>query len=250
MEQIPVEIGLIPIIAAVLLGPLLIKRIEHNLEAFLLLMGAAAVAISRSWHIGLVEEAIQEPAVVGIVLASLVAGLIIHYHRPGFLHGINESLLDRITLKVIFLEIVVVLGLSAAVITPIIPFFVLVEVVNHLPIQRRTRAILLILACLSIGMGAAMALVEWPVSTIAVARMQGSLPSATLLPLGLQSLYLPCILVIGLISTFFARDGAATRRMWNPESSAAFKNVAIWSARVCMFAGALLLVGVAFGVNF
>ncbi len=45
-----VEIGLIPIFLAVLLGPLLIKRIEQNLEMFLLLMSICAVAISRSWH--------------------------------------------------------------------------------------------------------------------------------------------------------------------------------------------------------
>ncbi|MEI2761090.1 DUF1646 family protein, partial [Methanothrix soehngenii] len=58
-----VEIGLIPIFLAVLLGPLLIKRIEQNLEMFLLLMSICAVAISRSWYIGIVEEAIQEPLV-------------------------------------------------------------------------------------------------------------------------------------------------------------------------------------------
>jgi len=27
------------------------------------------------------------------------------------------------------------------------------------------------------------------------------------------------------------------------------KSIAVWSARVCMFTGALLLIGVAFGVN-
>jgi len=79
-----VEIGLIPIFLAVLLGPLLIKRIEQSLEMFLFLMGICAVAISRSWHIGIVEEAIQEPLVVGIVLTVLLAGLIAHYIKPDF----------------------------------------------------------------------------------------------------------------------------------------------------------------------
>ena len=140
MELIPVEIGLIPIFVAVLLGPLLIKRIERNLEAFLFLMGVCAVAVSRSWHIGIVEEAVQEPVVVGIVLSVLLVGLIAHYIRPNFLQSINDILLDRITMKVIFLEIVVVLGLLAAIITPILAFFVLVEAVNHLPLTRKTRA--------------------------------------------------------------------------------------------------------------
>jgi len=191
MELTPVEIGLIPIIVAVLLGPIFVKKIEHNLEAFLFLMGSCAVAISRSWHIGLVEDAVHEPVVVGIVLSVLVPGLIVHYYRPHFLRWMNDFLLDGITMNVIFLEIVVVLGLSAAIITPILPFFVLVEVVNHLPILRRTRASLTILASLSIFLGGALALVVEPYSTIAATKMQGALPPANLLPLELQSLYIP-----------------------------------------------------------
>ena len=134
MALAPVELGLIPIFVAILLGPLLVKRIEQNIETFLFLMGICAVAISRSWHIGLVEDAIQEPIIVGIVLSVLVAGLTAHYLGPHFLRGINDALLDEITMKVIFLEIVVVLGLSAIIITPILPFFLLVEVANHLPL--------------------------------------------------------------------------------------------------------------------
>jgi predicted cation transporter len=250
MEQIPVEIGLIPIFVAVLLGPLLIKRIERNLEAFLFLIGVCAVAVSRSWHIGIVEEAAQEPVIVGIVLSVLLAGMITHYIRPNFLQSINDILLDRITMKVIFLEIVVVLGLLAAIITPILSFFVLVEAVNHLPLTRKTRAKITIFGCLSIFLGAALALVDGPSSAIAITKMQGALPSQGFLPLELQSLYMILsILVLGLISMFFAEDKANARKMQAYEKVSAHKSIAIWSARVCMFTGALLLVGVACGVN-
>jgi predicted cation transporter len=241
---------LIPIFVAVLLGPLLIKRIERNLEAFLFLMGVCAVAVSRSWHIGIVEEAAQEPVIVGIVLSVLLAGMIAHYIRPNFLQSINDILLDRITMKVIFLEIVVVLGLLAAIITPILSFFVLVEAVNHLPLTRKTRAKITIFGCLSIFLGAALALVDGPSSAIAITKMQGALPSQGFLPLELQSLYIILsILVLGLISMFFAEDKANGRKMQAYEKVSAHKSIAIWSARVCMFTGALLLVGVACGVN-
>jgi len=255
MELIPVEIGLIPIFVAILLGPLLIKKIKCNLEAFLFLMGICAVAISRSWHIGLVEEAVQEPVLIGIVLSILVAGLIAHYRRPHFLDGINDMLLDGITMKVIFLEIVVVLGLSAAIITPILPFFVLVEVVNHLPLTRRTRANITVLGSLSIFLGAALALVEGPSSAVVIARMQGGLSSADFLPLELQSLYIILsIIALGLISIFFTDERVSTMEIQALEiqasgKGAVHKSAAIWSARVCMFAGSLLLIGVAFGVN-
>jgi predicted cation transporter len=245
-----VEIGLIPIFLAVLLGPLLIKRIEQNLEMFLFLMGICAVAISRSWHIGIVEEAIQEPLVVGIVLTVLLAGLTAHYIRPDFLRNINAILLDRITMKVIFLEIVVVLGLLAAIITPILSFFMLVEAVNHLPLTRKTRAKITILGCLSISLGAALALVDGSSSAIAITRMQGELPSAGFLPPELQSLYIfLSILALGLIAMFFAEENINSIRKQAYGKASAHKRIAIWSARVCMFTGALLLIGVAFGVN-
>jgi len=245
-----VEIGLIPIFVAVLLGPLLIKRIERNLEAFLFLMGVCAVAVSRSWHIGIVEDAVQEPVVFGIVLSVLLAGLIAHYFRPNFLRSLNDILLDRITMKVIFLEIVVVLGLLAAIITPILSFFVLVEAVNHLPLTRKTRAKITIFGCLSIFLGAALALVEGPSSAIAITKMQGALPSQGFLPLELQSLYIILsILVLGLVSMFFAGVKVNALRKQTCEKVSAHKCIAIWSARVCMFTGALLLIGVAFGVS-
>ncbi|MDD1748850.1 MAG: DUF1646 domain-containing protein [Methanothrix sp.] len=250
MELIPVEIGLIPLFVAVLLGPLLVERIERNLEAFLFLMGACAVALSRSWHIGLVEEAIQEPLVFSIVLSVLLAGLIAHYIRPDFLRSINDILLDRITMKVIFLEIVVVLGLLAAIITPVLSFFVLVESVNHLPLTRRTRAKITVLGCISIFLGAALSLVEGPFSAIAAARMQGAFPSAGIMPLELQSLYIILsILMLGLISMFFAGERVNAIGKQTCERVSFHKCLAVWSARVCMFTGALLLVGVAFGVN-
>jgi len=250
MVQVPVEPGLIAIFLAVLLGPLLIKRIERNLEAFLFLVSACAIVLSRSWHIDLVEEAAQEPIVIGIVLSILAAGLIVHYRRPHFLQNINDILLDGITMKVIFLEIVVVLGLSAAIITPIIPFFVLVEAVSHLSLTRKARANITILGCISIFLGAALSLVEGPSSTISVTKMQGALPSAGFLPLELQSLYIVLIiLVLGLMSMFFPEGKVKAMEMQAFESVATHKKMAIWGVRVCMFAGALLLVGVAFGVD-
>lgn len=245
-----VEIGLIPIFLAVLLGPLLIKRIEQNLEVFLFLMGICAVAISRSWHIGIVEEAIQEPLVVGIVLTVLLAGLIAHYIKPDFLRNINSIILDKITMKVILLEIVVVLGLLAAIITPILSFFMLVEAVNHLSLTRKTRAKITILGCLSISLGAALALGDGSSSAIAIARMQGEFPSQGFLPLELQSLYIILsILAFGLIAMFFAEENINSIRKQAYGKASTHKRIAIWSARVCMFTGALLLIGVAFGVN-
>jgi len=48
MQVTPIDIGLFAIVLVVLLGPFLVKKIEHNLEAFLFVMGVLAVP-RASW---------------------------------------------------------------------------------------------------------------------------------------------------------------------------------------------------------
>ena len=80
--------------------------------------------------------------------------------------------------------------------------------------------------------------------------MQGELPSQGFLPLELQSLYIILsILAFGLIAMFFAEENINSIRKQAYGKASTHKRIAIWSARVCMFTGALLLIGVAFGVN-
>ncbi|MBN1322811.1 MAG: DUF1646 family protein [Methanotrichaceae archaeon] len=250
MAMNPAEIGLMGIVMAVLVGPFFIKRVERNLEGFLFLMSACAVAISKTWHIGLVEEAFQSTVIVGILLCVLAVGSVIRYRRPNP-DGMNNSFIDGITLKVIFFEIVVVLGLLAGIVTPIIPFFVLVEVVHLLPIERKARASLMLLACLSVLLGAAATPGGGPYSTIAVTTIGGQPHAEQLLPLSnlLSINLIPYLLLLGLISTLFA--GRSTfKEIPAKDDAVTFKNAANLGVRACMFVGALLLVGGAFGVNF
>ena len=101
-----------------------------------------------------------------------------------------------------------------------------------------------------IFLGAVLGQIEGPSSAIAAAKMQGALPSADLLPMELQSLYvLMSIFVLGLISIFFVGEKAMAMELQISENAAAHRNAAIWGVRVCMFAGPLLLVGVAYGVD-
>ncbi len=68
MKFMPAGIGWLPIIVAALLCPLFVKKIEQNLGAFTFIMGTCAFVLSRSWHIGLVEDAIHEPIITGRLL--------------------------------------------------------------------------------------------------------------------------------------------------------------------------------------
>lgn len=80
MNETLVTGGLVFIVAVVLVGPFLFKRVEKQLEAFLFAMGCLAVTISWLWSWHLVKEALVEP--IKITLAVLFAGVIFRFIRP------------------------------------------------------------------------------------------------------------------------------------------------------------------------
>jgi len=71
--------GLCAILLAVLILPFAFKKIEHNLEAFLFVMGLASVFIAKQMSGHLIHEAAVEP--ISITLAVLVFGLFFKWGR-------------------------------------------------------------------------------------------------------------------------------------------------------------------------
>jgi len=167
-----VDIGLFGLLAVVMVGPLLSSKIEHNLELFLFCIGVLAVTVTWAWTGPLLMNAILEPVIKGIVPAVLVAGLVFHYGRPAFDKGIMR-IRKTVPIKVLVFFIIVGLGLLSSIITAIIAALVLVEIVPFLPVKKRDRIELVILACLSIGLGAVLTPIGEPLSTIAISKLQG-----------------------------------------------------------------------------
>ncbi len=50
MQFDPLDLGLFAIVLIVLVGPFMVKKIEHNLEVFLFIMGVLAVTISSFYN--------------------------------------------------------------------------------------------------------------------------------------------------------------------------------------------------------
>ncbi|WP_394356690.1 DUF1646 family protein [Candidatus Methanocrinis alkalitolerans] len=245
-----VDMGLFCIFLLVLLCPFFIKKVEEQLEAFLFVMGVSAVTIANAWHLELVIEAVEEPIMKGIVPAVLVAGLIFYYGRS-HAKRIMDVLLDKIPLKILVFLIVVILGLSASLITAIIAALVLVEVVSLMPLDRNTKIKLTVVACFSIGLGAALTPVGEPLSTIAITKLQGPPYHAGFFFLleNIGVYIIPGVLAFGILSAFivgkktdvketdiFARGGDTLR------------DVGIRGAKVYLFVMALLLLGSGFKI--
>src|SRR4029077_3784373 len=73
-------LGLGLILLAVLLGPVLVKQIEQNIEIFFLGAGTLAAAAAGQWSKALLHAALTEP--IPLTIAVLVFGLVVRVLRP------------------------------------------------------------------------------------------------------------------------------------------------------------------------
>jgi predicted cation transporter len=259
-----VDIGLFVIVLMVLVGPFLVKKIEHNLEAFLFVMGVLAVTLSGlenkavlagigyspeqiaevGWNMTIITEAITEPIVKGIVPAVLIAGLIFHYGRSKAQSGM-AAILDKVSIKVIVLLVVIILGLASSIITAIIASLLLVELLNCMPLDRNTKINVVIIACFSIGLGAVLTPIGEPLSTIAITKLQGPPYNAGFFFLfnRLAVYIIPGIIAMGILSIFFTGKKAKETCRQVEEVSEGLRDVVVRAVKVYIFVMALLLLG-------
>ncbi len=264
MQITTIDMGLFAIVLLVLLGPFLVKKIEHNLEAFLFVMGVLAVTIAgfeneavlRSigysaeqieevgWNMKLVMEAIMEPVVKGIVPAVLVAGLLFHYGRSAA-QRMMASILEKVSAKVVIFLVVVILGLASSVITAIIAALLLVEVLNCMPLERSKKINIVIIACFSIGLGAVLTPIGEPLSTIAITKLQGEPYHAGFFFLfnRLAVYIIPGILAMGALSLAFVGKKGSEVCAKVEEVEETLKDVVMRAVKVYIFVMALLLLG-------
>lgn len=164
------DFGLISIFLVVLLGPLLVKKIEENMEVFLLSMGILASMVSGVYNEQLFFMAATDP--IFISLAVLVAGLLFRWMQMPF-SRILHFLKNRIPFKLFIFLLVVFLGLISSVITAIIAALLLVFIVLGVDLGKRERIRLTVLACFSIGLGAALTPIGEPLSIVTISKLNG-----------------------------------------------------------------------------
>jgi predicted cation transporter len=239
-----VDIGLGLVALAVLIGPFTVKKIEHNLEAFLFVMGVLSVTIAGVWEMRLVEEAVMEPVVKGIVPAVLVAGMAFHYGRSRAQSAMSY-VLDNTSIKAVAFVMIVGLGLISSVITAIIAALLLVELVNCMPLERKDKINLVIIACFSIGLGAVLTPLGEPLSTIAISKLQGPPYNAGFFFLfeKLALYVIPGVLALGVLGVFFTGKATKQECVTMVEDNETLRDVGARAAKVYVFVMALLLLG-------
>ncbi len=213
--------GFFIIFLSVLFGPFKVRIIEENLEIFLFVCGVAAMTISgfvklpgaeTGWRMEIIKEALTSPLSslhiagipIGIFQIVLVVGLIIYkWHEP--IHKAIRKMASVLSIKVMAFILIAVLGLFSSVMSAILAAIILVEMVNALPISRKSKINLTVIACFSIGLGAALTPLGEPLSTIAISKLSGGPYHAgfNFLINMLGKYIIPGILVYGIVGMFF-----------------------------------------------
>lgn len=237
--------GLFAIMLLVFVLPFTVKKVEEELEIFLFIMGVAAVTITKQWDLHLVQEALIEP--VKITFAVFGAGMIFKFLQKPIAHNVNK-IEKAMGLKFFVFSVVVVLGLLSSVITAIVAALILVEITGHLKLDRKSEIKLVVIACFSIGFGAALTPIGEPLSTITISKLKGQPFNADFWFLAKHMWYLivPAVFVLGIISVFLVSVGRHQGEGLKSAKDESVKDVLIRTGKVYLFVMALVFLGSGF----
>ena len=242
---------LLIIFLLILLLPVLVKKIEHNLELFLLIVGSLTLVLSHLMGpeplltMRLIESAFFAP--VTLTIATLVFGLVFRAVREPMKKKI-VAIEDRIGPRAFAFLFIFSLGLLSSMITAIIAALVLCEIVSAIRLDKKYETRLVVFACFSIGMGAALTPIGMPLSTIAAAKLKGGMFDGDFLMMmrSFGIYILPGIVIISIIGglsrgTRVARSESLTEDFVEP-----FQHIALRAFKVYVFVMALILLGEGF----
>lgn len=230
-------VGLLIILACVLFLPFLVKKVEHNLEVFLFVMGLAAVFISGVFDGSLMIRALEDP--IMITIAVLVAGLLFKWLADPLEKSVNA--MSRVIPFRLFLAlIVIVLGLLSSVITAIIAALVLVAIVSTLKLDRKSELLVVVMACFSIGLGAALTPIGEPLATIAISKMGESFFYLAEL---LGAYIIPGIVLFGVLTAVMVKPKKNESGLSSEKVQETYKEIIVRTLKVYLFVMALTFLG-------
>jgi predicted cation transporter len=240
-----ITIGLALIAVLVLVLPLAVKRVERQLELFLLAAGALAVTVSGRWNLHLVFLALREPLI--ITGAVVVAGHLFRFLARPLEKGV-DALAARIGRPLLTALLVIILGFASSIITAIVAALVLVELVGHLRLGGETEARVVVAACFAIGLGAALTPVGEPLTTLVVSKLSGPPHHAGFFFLArmLWMFIVPGVLVFGALAGLAVSREKRGEEQPRQPALESYRAVLIRTVKVYGFVAGLVLLGEGF----
>ncbi|WP_010676505.1 DUF1646 family protein [Bacillus timonensis] len=234
-------IGLLVILVLVLFLPFSVKLVEKNLEVFLFFMGLLAAVVSGVFNSQLFVRASVDP--IKITLAVFVAGLLFKwFHSP--LQKSIVGLSRKIPFRLFIGWVVIFLGLISSIITAIIAALVLVLIVTSLRLERGSAIRFVVIACFSIGLGAALTPIGEPLSTIAISKLNETFFFLTGL-IGPQ--IFASFLIFGILAALVVEPPKRNKGLVEKESNIeAYEEIFVRALKIYFFVMGLTLLGAGF----
>jgi predicted cation transporter len=234
-------IGLFVICILVLLLPFTMSVVEKNLEIFLFAMGLLAAVLGGVFNGALFVKAASDP--INITIAVLVAGLLFKWLQIP-LEKLITGMSRIVPFRLFSFLVVIFLGLVSSIITAIIAALVLVLIVGSLQLDRKSEVHFVVLACFSIGLGAALTPIGEPLSTIAISKLNEDF-------FFLFELIGPKILValvaFGLLAALFVQQPKLDKKPTSTKAnSERYEEIFIRSLKIFFFVMGLTLLGAGF----
>jgi predicted cation transporter len=227
------------ILLLVLLLPLLSHAVEQNLEAFLFAMGLASALAAGVLDAELIRDALLHP--LPITGAVLVFGLLFLRLRPA-IGDVLVRLRTVMPLRLVVILLITALALLSSVITVIIASLILVELIGAMRFRAEDETRLVVIACMAIGLGAALTPIGEPLATIATAKLRQDFWFLLRL---LGPWVIPGIVLVGVWAGVqpLRYQGDELAQAGGPETARA---AVLRAARVYLFVMALTLLGEGF----
>lgn len=249
----------------VLIAPLISRTIEENLEIFLLANGILAMTVASfadipgvitGWRWDIVIESFIAPIwigdifriPIGIVQIVLIAGLAMYFGFTTIERTVSR-MVKQVPMPVIVFVIIVLFGLVSSIISAIVTAILLVELICFLPLPRREMMKVTVIACFSIGLGAALTPLGEPLSTITVEKLAGPPYYAGFGYLfeTIGYLVLPGILVLGILGmVVMSQAGTEIVSPQCHQYRESLREVVIRALKVYVFVMALVFLGEGF----
>jgi predicted cation transporter len=240
-------LGIIALLVLVL--PFKVKFVEHNLEAFFLVMGMLTVTISGLWSLELILDAIKAPVIIGslpigIFQVVLIVGLLIFFFHKQF-NKVIQGIMARLSIRLFIFLLVFVLGLVSSVISVILTSVILAEIAACLPLNKADRIKLVVVTCFAVGIGAVLTPLGEPMSTILVQKLSGAPYYAGFAwPIDIFAKYIvPGVLAFAIFGAVWIGRKTAACEAAGDEYGETLKDVILRAVKVFAFVAALVLLG-------
>jgi predicted cation transporter len=155
-------------VLAVLLGPILVKPIERNVEFFFLIAGVITALVAGKFSSALVRTALREP--IGLTLAVLGFGVAFRLFRAR-LDRVFAGIVRKFGQRWLCFGLTVILGLLSGFITAVVAALILAEAISLLRMDRSAEVAVTVFGCFAIGIGAVTTPLGMPASTLVLAAL-------------------------------------------------------------------------------